>query len=79
MKGDPYILQDVQRIPSGAVSHAWPGKVVVMLYNERNTVTNILIVDEDVRPLAWPDTLEDEVLDLVTSFKAEIVDALGRL
>lgn len=79
MIGDPYVLQDVQRIPTTAVPFAWPGKIVVFLYNERNTVTNILVVDDDCTPIAWPDSLEDEIAGLVVAFKSEIVARVARL
>lgn len=73
MIGDSYLLLDVRRVPLGAAPYAHPGKLIVFLYNERNTVTNIIVADEDGSALEWPLSLEDEIEDLMASFKGQIL------
>lgn len=74
MKGDTYKFLNATQYPDHAPS-AWAGKVVLVLRNERNGVTNILVFEPDGSPLAWPPGLEPEVDHLAETFAAEIAAA----
>lgn len=64
MKGDPYSIVRVHRSPETALPGAWPGKVLVILYNERNTVTCLCVFEDDGRVSEVPSSMVDETVEL---------------
>ena len=72
MKGDPYTLLKVSKLPAHA-PHEWAEKVVLVVKNQRNGMTCILPFDLDGSSYAVPRGMEDEIDDIAAQFASEIL------
>lgn len=66
MKGDPHHLLALSRMKPEALM--WPGKLVLVIKNERNGMKIILVVNDDGTPHEVPRGMEDEAVDLCAEF-----------
>ena len=66
MTGDPHRLLALSRMKPVALM--WPGKLVLVLKNERNGMKIILVVNDDGTPYAVPKGMEDEAVGLCAEF-----------
>ena len=72
---DPYKLLSVSKQPDHAPVS--PGKIILLVLNERNGVKNLLVLNEDGTVLAAPLSIEDVADDVVALFADELVQITG--
>lgn len=77
MRGDPYKLLRVFRSPLEARPDAWPGRIILAIFNERNTVTVFSVWRDDGTLLLFPLGMEDEVESLEQAFGEAVRGCAG--